>query len=210
MGSRFDIKAIFGGGPHTSGVKILAMYSSALPGPVMTLKHELMIKYDSAQQVLFEHEETETLPHRPDAFFTLHFPRASEGEQYAHFFYEGDRKNTDTLRMRRKFRSHFHFVVRQKRHRLKYNIHRVRAVLTETLDTAWADNLRQAAGHPIVSGAKPSPLFLFTASQIFEQQDEIQQGNTTRKLPRFLAQPDLVLRKVWVSPVNDELVSLLD
>ncbi|MDA2929351.1 hypothetical protein MYX84_05290 [Acidobacteria bacterium AH-259-O06] len=176
----------------------------------MTLKHELMIKYDSAQQVLFEHDETETLPHRPDAFFILHFPQAPEGQRYAHFFYEADRKNTTTERMRRKFRSHFHFVVRQKRHRLKYNIHRVRAVLTETVDTTWAENLRNATHHPAVCGEKPTPLFWFTASQIFEQEREIQQAKRTQKLPRFLAEPDLIFQKVWATPVNDELVSLLD
>jgi len=80
---------------------------------------------------------------------------------------EADRKNTTTQKMRKKYRTHFQFVVGQKRHRLKYGIHRVRAVLTETFDTAWAEALREAAQHPIVSGANPSPLFWFTASQIF-------------------------------------------
>ncbi|MDA2933797.1 replication-relaxation family protein [Acidobacteria bacterium AH-259-D05] len=168
------------------------------------------LRYDSKQQVLFEHEETKKLPHRPDAFFSLHFPNAPEGGRYSHFFYEADRKTSDTDRFVKKLRVHFHFVVRQKRHRLKYNTQRIRAVLTETLDTSWAENLREAARHPAVSGEKPSPLFWFTASQIFEQEREVPEGKRLRKVSRFLAQPNLIFEKVWASPVNDKLISLLD
>ena len=32
-----------------------------------------------------------------DALFTLHFPKAPEGQRYSHFFYEADRRrSTDT------------------------------------------------------------------------------------------------------------------
>lgn len=160
-----------------------------------------------------ETDDSERLPHRPDAFFTLHFPQAPEGAQHAHFFYEADRKTTSTKKMVKKLRAHFHFVVRQRRHQEKYQIRRLRAVLVETLDVAWAEALREAARHPIVSGAKPSPLFWFTASELFTKEREVQQSRGVRALPRFLVEPDLIFKKVWATPLtpaSGELVSLLD
>jgi hypothetical protein len=91
-----------------------------------------------------ELDETEYLPHRPDAFFTLSFPNS--GREDLHFFYEADRHRTDTNKYNKKLRGHFHFIVKQKLHREFYDIQRVRAVLTETVDDEWAERLRQAAG----------------------------------------------------------------
>lgn len=155
-------------------------------------------------------DETERLPHRPDAFFTLRFPGAPEGQNRANFFYEADRKTTSTRKFRRKLRAYFHFVVKQHKHEQIYGIRRVRAVLIETTDIRWAEELRQAARHPSVSGDTPTPLFWFTASELFTKGQEVPNGGRIQKLPRFLIQPDLIFKPVWVSPVDDTLHSLLN
>ncbi len=152
-----------------------------------------------------ELDETEPLPHRPDAFFTLSFPKDPDRHS-SHFFYEADRHRTNTHKYNKKLRAHFHFVVKQKRHQEIYSIDRVRAVLTETIDDDWAERLRQSSSHPTVSGSKASPLFWFTTSRLFT--DEIQSGN--RKLPTYVERPEIILRKVWASPVDNTLYSLMD
>lgn len=167
-----------------------------------------------------ETDQIEILPHRPDAFFTLHFPEAQEGSKKANFFYEADRKTTETKKMAKKFRAHFHYVAKQQRHYEKYQVRRIRAVLTETLDTDWVERLRlDAARHPMVSGERPSPLFWFTASSIFDERQvgplagEAGEGSRGRKIPRFLAEPDLIFQKVWATPLTSnptELISLLE
>lgn len=154
-----------------------------------------------------ERDETEQLPHRPDAFFTLSCSTDAEQRSQAHFFYEADRHRTDTNKYNKKLRAHFHFAVKQKE-RLKeaYGFNRIRAVLTETIDDEWAERLRQAANHVTVSGAKPSPLFWFTTSRLFA--DELRVGS--RSIPVHLQKPDIIFRKIWASPVDDTLHSLLD
>lgn len=155
-----------------------------------------------------ELDETENLAHRPDAFFTLSFPN-TEREDH-HFFYEADRHRTDTNKYNKKLRAHFHFVVKQKRHHEFYNIQRIRAVLTETVDDDWAERLRQAAGHVTVSGSKASPLFWFTTSRLFIEEAMVQDNGRARSLPMHLGRPDIVLRKIWASPVDDTMHSLID
>jgi Replication-relaxation len=155
-----------------------------------------------------ELDETEHLPHRPDAFFTLSFPNT--GREDLHFFYEADRHRTDTTKFNKKLRAYFHFVVKQRLHREFYEIQRVRAVLTETVDDEWAERLRQAAGHVTVSGSKPSPLFWFTTSRLFTEEAMVQDNGRARLLPMHLRHPDIVIRKIWASPVDDSLLSLLD
>jgi hypothetical protein len=154
-----------------------------------------------------EMDQTEQLPHRPDAFFTLNFPTDS-GREPLHFFYEADRHRTNTHKYNKKLRAHFHFVVKQKRHQQVYGIKRVRAVLTETIDDEWAEALRQAANHVTVSGSKPSPLFWFTTSRLFVE--EAQTAGQARALPTYLQQPDIAFRKIWASPVDDRFHSLID
>lgn len=157
-----------------------------------------------------EDEAVEKLPHRPDAFFTLRFLKEPEGQNRAHFFYEADRKRTATKKFKQKLRAHFHFIVRQRKHEEKYGIKRVRAVLIETTDTAWAEELREAARHRIVSGERPTSLFWFTASEVFTREREELVGKKTERRPRFLADHGLIFKPVWVSPVDDTLHSLLD
>lgn len=154
-----------------------------------------------------EMDQTEQLPHRPDAFFTLSFP-SDAGREPLHFFYEADRHRTNTHKYNKKLRAHFHFVVKQKKHQQIYGVNRIRAVLTETVDDAWAEALRQASNHVTVSGAKPSPLFWFTTSRLFVA--EAPTTGEARILPTYLQQMDIVFRKIWASPVNDSLHSLID
>lgn len=157
-----------------------------------------------------ELDQTEMLPHRPDAYFTLRFKNAPQGQQIANFFYEADRKHTSVKKHNRKLRAHFHYIVKQRRHEKDYGIRRVRAVLIETIDDKWADTLRSAAAHPVVSGNKPSPLFWFTTSRLFIAPKEIEEDGRKRQVPTYLLRPEIVFKRVWASPVDDTLYSLLD
>ncbi len=151
------------------------------------------------------------LPHRPDAFFRLRFPANPEGQQYANFYYEADRKTTaESERIIKKLRAHFHYVVIKKHHRAHHNIRRIRAVLVETADSQWANHLRDVARHPVVSGNTPSALFWFTASEFFTEAKEIEEGTRTRHVARALLDPTIVFKRIWASPVDDTLYSLLD
>jgi len=167
-----------------------------------------VLRFDGKQWL--ETDKTETLPHRPDAFFTLYFPQEAEGRRNAHFFYEADRKHTSVKKHNRKLRAHFHYIVKQRQHEEDYGIKRIRAVLIETIDDDWADTLRSAAAHPVVSGNKPSPLFWFTTSRLFTQQQEIDDNGRKRKIPYHLLHPEVVLKKIWASPADDTLYSLSD
>jgi len=146
-------------------------------------------------------EGDERIPHRPDALFTLHI---ATNEEPRHFFYEADRKTTNTTRMIKKLRGHFHYIAKARRHREDYGIQRIRAVLTETLDTKWAEALRIAAQHPVVSGPKPSELFWFTASEFFTRQSKRSETATgdKRQGHYYLDNPDVIFRNVWFTPVD--------
>lgn len=143
--------------------------------------------------------QEESLPHEPDAFFSLGFSDREDGE--LSFFYEADRKRTSAPRFARKLRAHFAYIARHKQHQEKYGVRRIRAVLTETLDNQWAEHLRRTARDPVVSG-RPSSLFLFTSSEVLTGKNG--------KIPAFVADPTRVLRRVWASPVDEEPMSLLD
>jgi hypothetical protein len=154
-----------------------------------------------------EDEEGERLPHRPDAYFALRFKNSLRGDSEAHFFYEADRKTTPAPRHNRKLRAHFQFIVKQKLHELKYGVKRIRAVLIETIDDAWADHLRQAAGEREVSGSKPTPLFWFTTSTLLTK---LLQREGEGTAPAYLAYPEIIFKPIWASPVDNNLYSLLD
>jgi hypothetical protein len=132
----------------------------SVAAPVLTTRTERAGQ--SRNIILSETGEWENIPHWPDAFFTLHFPRRPVGKQYESFFYEADRKTMDTTRMKKKLRGHFQFIVKRRLHQLHYGIDTIRAVLIETVDTAWRDTLRSACADAVVSGPKPSNLFWFT------------------------------------------------
>jgi hypothetical protein len=150
-----------------------------------------------------ERKETESLPHRPDAFFTLTF---QDGKQ-AHFLYEADRGTENTTRFKLKLRAHHHFIVRQNLHRTisPYNVHSIRAVLTESTDSNWASQLREAAKHPVIA-PRPSPLFWFTTSEMFFSKATA----TEPSKPLFLEKPEMIFKRIWASPVDDTLLNLAD
>jgi len=147
-------------------------------------------------------EGDERIPHRPDALFSIH----TEGqEEPRHFFYEADRKTTTTTRIIKKLRGHFHYIAKARRHHDDYGIQRIRAVLTETLDTKWAEALRIAAQHPVVSGPKPSELFWFTSAEFFTKQIQKPIGRNPKaihRVPYYLENPDVVFRPLWFSPID--------
>jgi hypothetical protein len=150
-------------------------------------------------------DETEMLPHRPDAFFALFFPDRTGEEQAQYFFYEADRKTTSIKKFNRKLRAHFHYIVKQKKHVADYGIKRIRAVLVESIEDHWTNQLRLHARHPVVSGNKPSPLFWFTTSDlIFEQKITLRIKGAEKEIPVFLEKPKLVFEKIWATPLDDD------
>lgn len=80
--------------------------------------------------------------------------------------YEADRKNTSIKKFNRKLHTHFHYVLKQKRRVADYGVKRIRAILVESIEDRWTNELRLRARHPIVAGKKPSPLFWFTTSDV--------------------------------------------
>src|SRR5205085_2389048 len=97
--------------------------------------------------------------------------------------------------MFKKFRGYYHFIKKQQKHREAFGVHPVRAVLVETIDEARGKRLMELATHPLVCGtSKRSGLFWFTISPLFTDSAD---GSS---LPRYLAEPDLILDSVWALP----------
>lgn len=154
---------------------------------------------------LTETDELDTLPHRPDAFFALEFPNRTGKDNTQYFFYEADRKTTSIKKMQKKLRAHFHYVVKQKKHVDDYGVRRIKAVLVESIEDHWTNNLRIAARHPVVSGSKPSPLFWFTSSDvIFEKPVNVTVKSAKREVPLYLEKPETVFEKIWATPADDD------
>jgi len=154
-----------------------------------------------------ETDDTEHIAHRPDALFSL---KRSDETEARHYLYEADRKTSNSSRLIKKLRGHFLFVVKYKKQLEAYGLNRIRAVLIETLDTRWAEVLRQAARDPAVSGRKPSSLFWFTSSEFFAKRSGTEQK---RQVPYFLENPQIIFNKLWLTPlseVGDSPLSLLD
>ena len=199
-----------GGEVELADFKQGAYLHSKVYTPALTTKTQVIAR--QPQQVLFESSERETVPVRPDAFATLHFPNRGEGK-YSHFFYEADRRTMDTTKMKKKLRGYFHFIVKQKLHQLRYKIENVRAVLIETISDQWAEVLRQAASDPVVSGPKPSNLFWFTPSNFFTQPITKQIGDKLKTIPYYLEHPEVIFGNYWFTPndrAGDSARSLLD
>jgi hypothetical protein len=163
---------------------------------------------DRGEGLWSESEETEILPHRPDAFFTLRFFDRPGDQQEVNYFYEADRKHTSIKKHNRKLRAHFHYVVKQRKHQEHYSVSRIRAVLIETISTSWAEELRQAANHFAVSGPKPSPLFWFTTSEIFTKLADRTEGSRIRQVPLYLTRPEIIFEHIWATPIDNTLYSL--
>ncbi len=162
------------------------------------------VSYDQTGKMI-ESEETETLPHRPDAFFALFFPDRAGEDRAQYFFYEADRKNTSIKKFNKKLRAHFHYVVKQKKHVADYGVKRIRAVLLESVESHWTNELRLHARHPIVAGKKPSPLFWFTTSDIiFERKTTVKIKGAEKEIPVYLEKPELVFGLIWATPIDDD------
>lgn len=103
----------------------------------------------------------ETLPHRPDALFTLRFPNAPEGQQRSNFVYEADRETSNLTKIRQKFIAHLQFFVGGE-HSQKYKIQRIRAVLVETISPERASQMLQIAAELAASQPLAGLLFWFS------------------------------------------------
>jgi hypothetical protein len=182
-------------------VELLGFYQ----GSSLWNKVEVAKVYYDKDGNMREAEETETLPHRPDAFFALYFPDRAGEEKTQYFLYEADRKNTSIKKFNKKLRAHFHYVVKQKKHVADYGVKRIRAVLVESIQDYWTNGLRLHARHPVVAGKKPSPLFWFTTSDIvFEQKTNVKIKGVEKEIPLFLEKPELVFGKIWATPLDDD------
>lgn len=157
-----------------------------------------------------EYDKKETVPVRPDGFFTLFFPLQSEEKQRKHFFYEADRNRSSVSRMVKKLRAYYHFLVKQRKQEQVYGISDVKAVLVETIDNDSASALRGAAQKPVVSGLEPSPLFWFTSSSFFTKKQQVADSESVRQLPLYLLKPDVIFKKIWLTVVSNTLYSLID
>jgi hypothetical protein len=167
-------------------------------------------RYDNQRDLWGEERDTEVLPHRPDAFFTLRFPERPDGQQEMHFYYERDRKTTlDRKRIVRKLRAHFHYIVKHRQHELDYGIKRIRAVLIETTDDQWGMHLRSVARHPL--SGKGSSLFWFTHSRLFTHGPRAAlHERSPVKGDFFLDHPEVIFHPLWAPAAEDRLCSLLD
>jgi hypothetical protein len=182
-------------------VELLGFYQ----GSTLWNQIEVAKVFYNAEGNLIELEETETLPHRPDAFFALYFPDRLGEERAQYFFYEADRKNTSIKKFNKKLRAHFHYVVKQKRHVADYGVKRIRAVLVESIEDHWTNELRLHARQPIVAGKKPSPLFWFTTSDlIFERKTTVKIKGVEKEIPLYLEKPELIFERIWATPIDDD------
>jgi hypothetical protein len=180
---------------------------------------------ENSEPIWYELQSTERIPHRPDAFFTLRFPK--EDRDDLHFLYEADRKHTSAPKHNRKLRGHFAFIVKQKKHLGAYKqwgVKRIRAVLIETLDTGSADRLRNASMDASVSGRakgsggrlmpEPSALFWFTSSTFLTKSVEMKRTvkgeEKSYTAPTYLAKPKIIFSNIWAPASEDKLMTLLD
>ena len=198
MISRFHYTLEKAFGSSNGAIKLVGFYQGSM------LWHEVEVPKIRQQEngSFIETDEIETLPHRPDAFFALHFPTRSGEEKTQFYFYEADRKTTSIKKMQKKLRAHFHYIVKQKRHVEEYGVNSIRAVLVESLFNQWTENLLTSARHSIVSGGKLSTLFWFTPSeQAFEKLTTARVKSAEKMVPLYLEKPELVLMKIWATPL---------
>jgi hypothetical protein len=150
-----------------------------------------------------ETNERERLPVEPDALFTLRFPGRPQGQELAHFFYEADRGTMNSTDMLKKFRSYYHFIKKQQKHREAFGIHPIRAVLTETPTETRGKKLMALVNHPLVCGPdKRAGLFWFTISELFTG-DGTAPSQQALPLPKphpYLDHPDIILEPIWALP----------
>jgi hypothetical protein len=145
--------------------------------------------------------EFEILPHRPDSFFTLHYPAApADKPKFFHFLHEDDQETvTNRVMRRRKFRAHYHYVVKQEQHRKDYGVHPIRAVITLTLTEARA---KAQADIAATVSPNPSPLFWFAHREPLLEKLPVEQYNHTRHMARFLLEPERIFDPIFFTAAD--------
>ena len=133
-----------------------------------------------------------TLPHRPDAFFSLRFPDAPAGQQRSNFLYEADRNTSNATRMKQKLEAHLYFLI-QARHVDAFGIKKVRAVIVETITDERVAQCKEIAADLAKETPLAALLFWFTTS-----------AKLTGKDANFSFSP------VWESAADERARSLLD
>jgi hypothetical protein len=101
----------------------------------------------------------ETLPHRPDAFFTLLFQNAPAGQQRSNFFYEADRGTTNLTRFRSKLLAHLEYI--KQGHQAALGVKRIRSVLVEANSTERAEQCKEVAASLAAHDPLAGMLFWF-------------------------------------------------
>jgi hypothetical protein len=106
--------------------------------------------------------------HGPDAYFILKFPNAPAGQQRSHFFYEADRNTTSRTRFKLKLVAYVQFFL-QDLFTEKCGARKVRAVLTETTNSARMELLKETAAELAEREPLAAPLFWFTTSGLIRE-----------------------------------------
>lgn len=103
------------------------------------------------------------LPHRPDAFFSLEFPNATEGQRRSNFFYEADRGTSSLSRVKDKLEAHLHFLLQRKH--VEYGIQKIRAVLLHTITEGRTKQLMDVVAQLTASMPLAAHLFWIASSE---------------------------------------------
>lgn len=119
--------------------------------------------FDSVTAV--DNRETDRLPIRPDAFFTLEDSRRPEGANRAHFALEADRSTTSQTRFEEKLRAYWNYI-EQGLHVKKFGVKGFR-IVTITLTDERAKNLCLLAS---TLPERARKYFLFASQKSFLQE----------------------------------------
>lgn len=156
-----------------------------------------------------DEEEQERIPHRPDAFFTLAFPKKAYTAD-ASFLYEAERQTNSAPTLNKKLRGHWYAIARQKLHKQEpYNVPSIRAVLIEATTYHWANHLYREAHSKVVS-PNQSKLFWFTCLEQLTKPEKVYRGTAQSKEYPYLESPLKFFDRFWVALGQEQPFSLLD
>lgn len=134
------------------------------------IRNKLIAKIENA----LIRRKWQTLPIARTLFSRFILPTARTAIKSSISFTRRTGKRASAKKLNRKLRAHFHYVVKQKKHIADYGVKRIRAVLVESVENYWTNQLRLHARHPAVSGSKLSLLFWFTTSDVvFERKTNV-------------------------------------
>jgi hypothetical protein len=103
------------------------------------------------------------LPHRPDAFFSLHFPNSPEGQQKSSFFYEADRGTSSMGKLKEKLEAHVLFLLAHKH--IEYGVQKIRAVLVHTITKSRTEQLQDIVAQLAAKQPLAAHLFWLASSE---------------------------------------------